>query len=190
MRKARRSRRTVLPGCLHDRSMIEKAGRDSNAHVSRTVDELEQALKATEDRVARAVQALKPKLTLKPEGFEAAGVSGPLLPNSSLSSEELRARPGARKRRWSSTGGRDGTSGPAATRTFCLSHGGSGVQARVNPLAIVEFERCYAHRFRGSNDEVIERPPSLRQGPRRDTAVAGRAVREIARPTADASDAP
>lgn len=29
------------------------------------------------------------------------------------------------------------------------------------PLAIVEFRRCYAHRFGGSNDEVIEGRPEL-----------------------------
>jgi hypothetical protein len=32
------------------------------------------------------------------------------------------------------------------------------------PLAIVEFERCYAHRFGGPNDEVIEGHPLYGRG--------------------------
>lgn len=151
--------------------------------MSRTVDELDQALRAAKDRVARAVRALKPKLTLEPEGPEMDECRAAFAEQLALEREVAltKGEEAALLIEWRpqwDTGAPLPYVLASGSRTFLVYRirepdpAWDGTYANLvdpasedsEPLAIVEFRRCYAHRFGGSNDEVLEGHPLYGKG--------------------------
>jgi hypothetical protein len=147
--------------------------------VSETIDELERVLEFARARTERAVRALAPKHRGgEMEEFHAA-VQAQLEAerNLALARNEPTAVPIAWELPWDT----------GATLPFVLASdlktivlyrireptpGWDGSTARMvdparddeEPIALVEFQRCYAHRFGAPNDEVIAGHPLYGRG--------------------------
>jgi hypothetical protein len=154
--------------------------------VSLTVDELELALTAAQERVARAVRALASKRTLKadPANVREATEYRIAFDEQLRLEREVAQAKGDEvaavihwRPRWD-VGAPLPYVVSSGSRTFLIymvrdpDPGWDGTYTNVvdptsdgsAPLAIVEFERCYAHKFGGSNDEVIEGHPLYGSG--------------------------
>jgi hypothetical protein len=150
-----------------------------NAAVSRTIAQLEQALKAASERVARAVKALAPKH----KGGEAQEFRAAVDEQHRLEREVALAKGeetavvidwqpqwdvGAPLPHVLSSGLRTFlvymVSEPDPDWDGTYANMVDATSDATEPLAIVEFERCYAYKFGGHNDEVIYGHPLYGKG--------------------------